>query len=168
MGDGTTGEGVRGAGRASETVSAERYAAATARLRQVGQRVTLARVLILDALTTGDHLSAEEIVTRVADHAPEVSRSTVYRTLETFRQRGIISETDLGGGVRHFELLGPDRHHHLICHACGGQTELDDVLVQPLREGIVAGYGFDPDIEHLAIFGTCAACRADPDHPPGR
>ena len=147
----------------SSSPAKDRHGAIATRLRQAGQRVTLPRIMILDAFTQGAHLTAEEVFGRVARRAPEISRSTVYRTLETFRQNGIVSETDLGHGVRHFELLETRRHHHLVCHRCGGQAELDDALVAPLRDAVARHHGFAADIEHLAIFGTCATCQAAGD-----
>jgi Fur family ferric uptake transcriptional regulator len=107
----------------------------------------------------GEHLTADEVCARVEPLSPAVNRSTIYRTLELFRDLGLISETDLGSGVRHFELLDDGRHHHLICRACGGMLVLDDDLVQPLREGIRARYGFDAMVDHLALFGLCDYCQ---------
>ena len=130
-----------------------------ARLRAAGQRVTPQRLSILGAFEPGAHLSADEVYARVASRLPAVNRSTVYRTLEVFRDRGLISETDLGGGVRQYELLGERRHHHLVCHECGQLLDLDDALVAPLREAVRARYGFEAGIDHLALFGRCAACR---------
>ena len=127
------------------------------RLRRVGQRVTPQRLVILGALQPGEHLSADDIFARVEPQIPGVNRSTVYRTLELFRDLGLVSETDLGGGARQFELID-EPHHHLICHRCGTLLELDDDLVEPLREGIRARYGFAPSIDHLALFGLCAIC----------
>lgn len=127
------------------------------RLRRVGQRVTPQRLVILGALHPGEHLSAEDVFARVEPQLPGVNRSTVYRTLELFRDLGLVSMTDLGGGARQFELFD-ERHHHLICHRCAGQIELEDDLVDPLRESIRARYGFAPAIDHLALFGFCAAC----------
>ena len=118
-------------------------------------------MLILGAFASqGEHLTAEEVYARVEHFAPAVNRSTVYRTLELFRDLGLITETDLGGGVRHFELLVGGRHHHLICRDCHAMIELADDLVQPLRDDIRARYGFDPNIDHLALFGRCAECEA--------
>jgi Fur family transcriptional regulator, ferric uptake regulator len=134
------------------------------RLRRVGQRVTPQRLVILGALQHGEHLSADEVFARVEPLLPAVNRSTVYRTLETFRDLGLVSETDLGGGARQFELIA-DPHHHLICHQCGGILELDDDLVEPLRRAIHARYGFAPAIDHLAVFGFCAGCNRDGDGP---
>ncbi|HKG24065.1 MAG TPA: Fur family transcriptional regulator [Thermomicrobiales bacterium] len=140
-----------------------------ARLRAVGQRVTPQRLMILGAFAkAGEHLTAEEIVARVGPLSPAVNRSTVYRTLELFRDLGLISETDLGGGVRHFELLDDGRHHHLICRDCGAMLVLDDDLVQPLREGIQERYGFSPTLDHLALFGVCAYCLEHGEAGNGR
>ncbi|HYO29735.1 MAG TPA: Fur family transcriptional regulator [Thermomicrobiales bacterium] len=132
-----------------------------ARLRRAGQRATPQRLVILGALRAGEHLSADEVFARVEPLLPAVNRSTVYRTLELFRDLGLVSETDLGAGVRQFELLD-GRHHHLVCRVCGGRTELDDALVAPLREAIRARHGFTAGIDHLALFGRCATC-ADAD-----
>jgi Fur family ferric uptake transcriptional regulator len=130
------------------------------RLRAAGQRVTPQRLMILGAFAKpGEHLTAEEVYKRVGSLAPAVNRSTVYRTLESFRDLGLISETDLGSGVRHYELLDDGRHHHLICRACGGMFVLEDELVQPLREGIRERYGFAATVDHLALFGLCDYCQ---------
>lgn len=136
------------------------------RLRAIGQRVTPQRLLILSAFAhPGEHLTADEVFARVGPLSPAVNRSTVYRTLELFRDLRLISETDLGGGVRHFELLDDGRHHHLICRQCGQMLELDDEQVQPLREGIRKQYGFAVAIDHLALFGVCSYCEAQLSSP---
>lgn len=139
-----------------------RHAALAARLRATGQRVTPQRLAILAAVPPGEHLSAEQVLARVAPTLPGVNRSTVFRTLELFRDLGLVSETDLGGGVRQFELLD-GRHHHLVCHGCRHTQELDDALVRPLRKAIRDRYGFAAAVDHLALFGRCAACRRAPD-----
>lgn len=136
------------------------------RLRQVGQRATPQRLAVLGVLEPGEHLSADDVFGRVAAKLPGICRSTVYRTLEAFRDAGLVSETDLGAGAREFELLD-ERHHHLVCQRCGVQIELDDALVAPLREAIGRRYGFAPVIDHLAIFGACASCRVSADAEAG-
>lgn len=137
------------------------------RLRSAGQRVTAQRLAVLSAFSVpGEHVTAEEIVERVQQAAPSVDRSTVYRTLERFRDLGLITETDLGGGVRQYELLDEERHHHLICHKCRHMIEFDDELLDEVRDQIFARYGFAAGIEHLALFGLCAHCAAESRHDP--
>ncbi len=133
------------------------------RLRRIGQRATPQRLTILAALRPGEHASAEDVLGRVAPALPAVNRSTVYRTLELLRDLGLVSETDLGKGVRQFEPIEPERHHHLVCRGCGAVQKLHDPLVAPLRTAILEHHGFDAGIEHLAIFGRCRACRSGGD-----
>jgi len=157
----TVRPGSAGGGEATDRAVADAAVAAEAalaeRLRQAGQRVTPQRAAILGALCPGEHLSADAVLARVEGRMPSMNRSTVYRVLELFRDIGLVSETDLGGGVRQFELLG-ERHHHLVCRHCGTILALDDALVRPLREAVRARYGFAATVDHLAIFGRCAAC----------
>lgn len=136
------------------------------RLRRAGQRVTPQRLVILGALVPGGHLAADEVFARVEGQLPGVNRSTVYRTLELFSELGLVSVTDLGGGARQYELLDQP-HHHLICHRCGGAIEMDDALVEPMREAIRARYGFAPQVDHLALFGFCVECQNVPPASDG-
>ena len=128
-------------------------------LRSANQRATPQRLMILSVLQEADnHLTADEVFQRLGPLSSALNRSTVYRTLERFRDDGIVSETDLGGGVRVFELLDRQRHHHLICRSCDGMIEMDDDAVESMRVEIRERYGFEPQIDHLAVWGQCAAC----------
>ncbi|MCA9862293.1 MAG: Fur family transcriptional regulator [Thermomicrobiales bacterium] len=131
------------------------------RLRRAGQRVTPQRLVILGALLPSGHLAADEVFARVEGQLPGVNRSTVYRTLDLFSELGLVSVTDLGGGARQYELLDQP-HHHLICHRCGEAIEMDDALIEPMREAIRARYGFAPQVDHLALFGFCIECQHAP------
>ena len=128
-------------------------------LRSSDQRATPQRLMILSVLQEAEcHLTADEVFQRLGPMSSALNRSTVYRTLERFRDAGLVSETDLGGGVRVFELLAVHRHHHLICRQCNEMIEMDDSTVASLREDIRERYGFQPQVDHLAIWGLCAAC----------
>ena len=115
--------------------------------------------MILSVLQEADnHLTADEVFQRLGPMGSALNRSTVYRTLERFRDAGIVSETDLGGGVRVYQLLEIHRHHHLICLRCNGMMEIEDEPVDQMRAAIRERYGFEPRIDHLAIWGVCAEC----------
>lgn len=129
------------------------------RLRRAGLRITAQRLVILAAAPSGEHVSADALFAQVKHALPRINRATVYRTMEQFRDAGLVSETDLGGGAREFELLD-DRHHHLICQSCGDQIELDDAVLEPMRAAILRHHGFSARIDHLALFGTCIVCQA--------
>ena len=44
------------------------------------------------------------------------------------------------GGVARFDPM-TERHHHLVCEACGRLVDLDDTLVPPLRLPEASGHG---------------------------
>jgi Fur family ferric uptake transcriptional regulator len=134
---------------------------ATRLLRGAGQRATPQRIIVLESLVeAAEHLTADQVYTQVSARLPSMTLSTVYRTLERLRDIGLVTETDLGEGVRHFELLEGERHHHLICQNCGYMFDLDDRAVDALRERIVRDYDFAPRLDHLAVFGLCAHCQS--------
>lgn len=131
------------------------------RLRATEQRATPQRLMILSVLQdAGCHLTADDVFQQLEPACPALNRSTVYRTLERFRDTGIVSETDLGGGVRVYEVLESHRHHHLICHRCNEMIDMDDDAVEAMRVLIRQRYGFHPQIDHLAIWGLCGICSA--------
>jgi Fur family ferric uptake transcriptional regulator len=129
-------------------------------VRRSGQRLTPQRMMVLSVLAErGGHLTAEEILDLVRPAYPYLNLSTVYRTLGLLVEIGLVAETDLGGGVRQFELVGEEPHHHLICQRCGHTTAIGDDVLQPLRDHLQQQYGFEPRMDHFAIWGTCEACR---------
>lgn len=131
------------------------------RLQRVGQRLTPQRMAIVELLVQrAGHVTADEIYTVARKRYPYLNVSTVYRTLEMLRDAGIVSETDLGDGRRHFALLSGDLHHHAICLACGGVMNLDDRLFEGIRGELRAEHGFVARIDHIAIFGTCRECSS--------
>ncbi len=137
------------------------------RLRANGQRLTPQRLLILELLyARGDHATADEIFAAARERYPYLNISTVYRTLELLRDIGILSETDLGDGRRHFALLSEDRHHHLICLHCGYVQEINDRLFDGLQAGLQESHGFTARIDHLALFGACQACASSTANSP--
>jgi Fur family transcriptional regulator, ferric uptake regulator len=126
-----------------------------------GERLTPQRMFVLEVLQEGSgHQSAEAIYERTKLKYPYINLATVYRTLTWLRDQGLISETDLGGGHTEYEALAAHRHHHLVCLACGGRIEFADELVAPLAAALREHYGFEPRLDHLAIFGLCRGCRA--------
>ena len=130
-------------------------------LRESGHRLTPQRVLILSSLRHADgHMTVAEILDRVRESYPYIDASTVYRTLGVLKKLRLISETDMGSGETIYEWLRQDRHHHLICHDCGNLTKLDHAYMASLGAEILDDYGFEADVDHIAVFGRCADCAS--------
>lgn len=131
-----------------------------AALRASGYRVTPQRQLVLEAVTKLRHATPEEIYAEVKSHAVGMNVSTVYRTLELLEQIGLVTHTHLSHGAHRYHLAADSQHLHLVCRACGAIAELDSGVARPLVSVLAADYGFETDIGHLTVFGTCRACRA--------
>ncbi|MEO7003729.1 MAG: Fur family transcriptional regulator [Ktedonobacterales bacterium] len=129
------------------------------RLRRLGVRVTPQRLFVVEALERGGgHMTAEEIMQWAAQRYPALNLATVYRTLDMLVDVGLVTQTGLGGGATSFELVGDSPHHHLVCEHCGAVMEMDEATLTPLRDRLLATYGFVAHPRHLAIFGLCHQC----------
>jgi Fur family ferric uptake transcriptional regulator len=130
-------------------------------LREAGHKVTPQRVLILCAIRhAGEHVRPPQIIDDLRESHPYIDASTVYRTLSSATDMGLLSETHMGGGESEFEWIGKDRHHHLICRACGEVTSLDNSYLDSLATLLYEEAGFQADLGHFAIFGVCRECQA--------
>lgn len=129
-------------------------------LRERGFRLTPQRMMVLEVIeASDDHVSAEEIHGQARARYPYINISTVYRTLELLKEQGLVTETDLGGGRLVYHPAGKAHHHHLVCRNCGRVRDIDASAFRQLRDELRARYGFDAELEHVAIFGTCEACK---------
>ena len=91
------------------------------------------------------------------DKAPGLT--TVYRSLESLVQMGLVQAVDLGDGERRYEVVAPgEHHHHLVCTKCGNSTHLDSCLVEDIEDAIRRKYKFQIDSHIFEVFGVCEAC----------
>jgi Fur family ferric uptake transcriptional regulator len=131
-------------------------------LRRRGHKATPQRTMILRVLEqTQDHLSAEEIGRAVEASAVGLSRSTVYRTVETLAELGIIKATRMGRSTQ-YELAGADDHghHHLVCSNCGRAVDLQMGRAATVLEKEAEAAGFEVEDIDVVVTGRCADCRA--------
>jgi Fe2+ or Zn2+ uptake regulation protein len=127
-------------------------------LRAAGGRVTSSRRAVLEALVTSEHHpDAESLAAAARRIDPNVHLATVYRTLDTLEQLGVITHVHFGHGRSTYHLAG-DTHHHAVCNGCGMVLELDGGPLDELADAIRAVHGFEVDSHHFALVGRCATC----------
>lgn len=133
-----------------------------ASLRQRGERLTPQRRAMIEALCAQPtHLTTADLLEALRERGVDLNEPTVYRILQWLKDVGMVSQTDLGGsGIVYQIMVGP-RHHHLVCLNCGRVQDVDDALMDGLREQLRSRYGFEPRIDHMAFFGLCRACQAE-------
>lgn len=95
------------------------------RLQAVGLRATAPRLSILAHLERDrSHPSAEDVHAALSPAHPSLSLSTVYTTLETFVERGLLRRVRTGGGRLRVDGTVHD-HDHAICRGCGAVQDID-------------------------------------------
>lgn len=138
-------------------------------LRAKGLRMTTQRERIVTALGRLGHASPDAIAEAVeGPDLPQLSLSTVYRTLETLERAGLVSHSHLDQRTPTYHLTGHANHVHLLCLGCGAIAESDIGVVDGLAERLAERHGFVVEARHMVIHGWCRACEADPrdDGPP--
>jgi len=110
-------------------------------LRNHGITPTHQRIEIATALYSRmEHLSAEQILALVNEHAAETSKATVYNTLKLFVAKRLVREVIVNPGTTFYDP-NPEPHHHLYHLDTGCLTDIpaDSVSISglpPLPPGL--------------------------------
>jgi len=84
-------------------------------LRACGLRVTPQRIAVYDAvINLNNHPAAENIIDYIKINHPNIATGTVYKTLETLVNCGIIKKVKTDIDVMRYDAV-VERHHHLYC-----------------------------------------------------
>ncbi|HEV2342388.1 MAG TPA: Fur family transcriptional regulator [Candidatus Acidoferrales bacterium] len=129
-----------------------------------GIRLTRQRRVVLQVMdTAARHLDAGEILARARKVDPEITRVTVYRTLDLLKHQGLIDELDLlhlRGHRHYYESHGPRDHIHVACLRCGKVREFESELYERLKQQIEKDCGMSITVARTEIGGLCSNCRS--------
>jgi Fur family ferric uptake transcriptional regulator len=130
-------------------------------LRRKNLSVTDSRKKILSLfMSSHDALAHGDIEKKAGE---KFDRVTIYRTLQTFEEKGIVHSIPTADNSVRYALCrdcNEDHHHddhiHFICSNCNVTTCLDDVVSPQiaLPEGYVA------ENVQVVIHGICTNCKA--------
>lgn len=126
------------------------------RLRNREWRLTAQRRVIAEALA-GEHvhLTADEVFERARARLPEVSRATVYNTLNELVGMGELLEMTHADGRRRYDPNVEERHHHLVCIDCGRTL---DVMADDPRLPDEQLHGFELLDVQVTFRARCPDC----------
>lgn len=134
------------------------------RCREAGMNLTPQRLTIYRALLEAkDHPSPEALFEQVRPGMPTLSLATIYKTLDTLAEMGLVSELPATGDARRYDA-NMQPHHHLVCTGCGKVTDYHDRALARIAppKGLP---GFRAHQVSVHIRGLCDDCvRADETH----
>lgn len=102
------------------------------------------------------HLTADEVLARARAVLPEVSRATVYNTLNEMVAAGEVLELAHADGRKRYDPNVSERHHHLICVDCGRML---DVVADEPQLSADQHHGFDVFDVEVTFRARCPDCR---------
>lgn len=124
-----------------------------------GLKITPQRSLIFDELAKAtDHPTADAIYKRVRKTLSNISFDTVYRTLLSFTETGIVSIVQGTGEQKRFEPnLHP--HHHFRCIKCYTIYDFENEAYNNIavpeavqRQGVIIN-------KRVVLEGICSKCK---------
>jgi len=127
--------------------------------REHGLAMTIQRRAILDALSSRtDHPTADQIYEDIREKLKGVSRTTVYRVLETLVSIGVAKKISNPESKARFDA-DTNRHHHLSCLKCGMILDLHDTTLNDITVPDRLDDEFTILDYSITYTGFCARCR---------
>jgi Fur family ferric uptake transcriptional regulator len=127
-------------------------------LKESGLKLTEPRKIILLALSENHGpFTAEEVHKLISKKVCD--QATVYRSLTSLEEVGILRRCEFGDGLARFELSEDGQHHHhIICNECKRVEIIDEDEIEEI-DRFARKRGFSNISHILEFFGTCPQCK---------
>lgn len=104
-------------------------------LSEKGLKITPQRIAVLESFNQlKHHPTTEQIIDFIRKHHPNIATGTVYKTLDTFVEKGILSRVKTDRDIMRYDPI-TTAHHHLYEHDSARiEDYFDDELNVLLRE----------------------------------
>ncbi len=129
-------------------------------LKDKNLNFTTQRRQVLEAfVSSGRHLTVEELYELARRRNPGIGQATVFRTLKLLVAADMAKKVELGDKKTRYEIKhGVDHHDHLVCVECGRFIEAVDPAIEDLQDKLCRKFGFSPRRHSLEIYGFCRKC----------
>ena len=126
------------------------------KLKELGLRATPQRLAILRLLEGNiSHPSAEELYNSIKPDFPSLSLTTVYNTLDSLSDAGVIQEISIDSERRRFDP-NPKPHNHFFCNKCRKVFDLDIYLLSLSLPQQVGDFWVEG--ASVYFYGQCSDC----------
>lgn len=136
----------------------KKFPLAERKIRELGERVTLARVCVLSYLLTTKTAQTHLEIEHALSDENDIDRVTIYRVLEWLTTVKLVHKISGEDRIWRFSIEPEfhDRHAHFNCTDCGKVYCLEQLM--PRKINLPPGYKSQQ--LDLTIKGLCAHCSA--------
>ena len=125
-----------------------------------GHPWTSQRRLLLELLRDAEgHIDAKELYHRASARDESISPATVYRSLNLFKELGLVDEMRLGKVRCYYEIKQSPERQHLVCQGCGKVINFQSPHFQKLIEAVRREHRFNITKAELYLEGYCSECE---------
>jgi Fur family peroxide stress response transcriptional regulator len=104
------------------------------RLSGNGLKITPQRIAVLEAvMELRNHPTAENVIEFIKTNHPNIATGTVYKTLETFVEKGLINKVKTDRDIMRYDGI-TDPHHHLYCSSSNRIEDFTDPELHKMIE----------------------------------
>ena len=126
--------------------------------REKDLRLTPQRLEIFEELAQAkDHPTAETLHQRLIQGMPTLSLDTVYRTLGTFANLGLVNKVETSESQAHYEV-SQVQHHHLICRKCKGIIDFQWQYIDEASLPEEVHTWGRIERKSIVVYGICHKC----------
>lgn len=121
-------------------------------LKQNGLKITPQRMAVMEAFgSLYNHPKADQVIDFIRQNHPNIAVGTVYNTLDTFVDKGIVKRVKTEKDVMRYDSI-LENHHHLYCAntekiADYFDNELNQVLTEYFSKKSIPGF----EIENIQL-----------------
>jgi Fur family peroxide stress response transcriptional regulator len=127
--------------------------------RSKGLRLTHQRLEIFRELVSHpDHPTTENVFDRVRRKLKTISLDTVYRTIATFEEYGLIRRVKLLDNSTRFDV-NLSVHHHLVCSRCKNIEDFIWPNFDRMKPPKTISHWGQIEVKHVVISGLCSNCK---------
>lgn len=131
-------------------------------LERAGKRRTAQRSAICEILAAHPgHPTVTDVYNEVRRTFPMISQATVYNTIDTLRELGLIARLDIANHDHTHYEIDTRPHVNVVCRYCENiadvRTDSVDVLFRHAAEN--SGFEIDRD-GGVIVYGVCPNCSA--------
>ena len=121
-------------------------------------KLTHQRLVIFELVAgSTEHPSADDIYQKLVKKMPTISLDTVYRTLRSMSEHGMLQVLN-----PHRENLRFDpnliHHHHFVCKSCGVIKDFESKELNSIQIPEETGILGEANTLHVEIRGVCKKC----------
>ena len=136
-------------------------------LKAEGLRATKQRLDIWDELSaTNKHRDIDTILSSLIEKKINVSRATLYRTIDVFVKHGLLKKLVLDNGkflYEHNKKSITPQHDHIVCEDCGEIFEFFDNNISLIEDKIAKDLNLKVTKRVHQLSATCTVSKCN--HP---